>query len=335
MARVTVVTAAKNAAAFVADTIASIQAQTFQDWDYVVVDDASTDATAEIVELYAAGDARIKLERLDQSVGAYAAANTAMLHANSAYLARLDADDIAVPGRLQRQLDALAAAPHARGCTGAWRAIDEQGADIGTARPVRSHSNAVLKWTFCVRSNLVHSTMLVDTEWFQAFGGYGPERYAEDFRIWGALVREGRLAVVDDVLVRYRMHADQITAAPGVRDQPERQRVRLDHLQRCAPGDWTLEDARDLRYVGRPAPFHLRRGLELLARWDAAWRADATLDAGDRKELAALSGRAYLAQLRQARSGRPREVATEAVRHWPRAVRALRDVGADRTARWE
>ena len=335
MARVTIVTAARNAAAFVAETIESIQAQTFADWDYVVVDDASTDATAQIVEGFAARDPRIRLERLDESVGAYAAANTAMLRVGSAYLARLDADDVAAPTRLQRQLDALAAHPEARGCTGAWRAINETGAEIGGVRPVRSHRNAVLKWTFCVRSNLVHSTMLVDTEWFQAFGGYGPERYAEDFRIWAALVREGKLAVLDELLVRYRMHADQITAEPGVRDQPERQRVRLDHLQRCAPGDWTLEDARDLRYVGRPAPFHLRRGLELLARWEAAWRTDATLDAGDRKELAALTGRAYFAQLRHARAGRPRQVATEAARHWPRAVRALRGVGAYRAARWE
>lgn len=334
MARILVVTAAKDADAFLSDAIDSIRAQTFTDWEYVVVDDGSTDATASVVEKYAALDGRIRLEQLASSVGPYAAANTVMLGADCQYLARLDADDVSMPDRFQRELDALARAPWARACTGAWQGFDET-KTVGAVRPVRSHRNAVLKWTFCLRSNLVHSTLMIDTECFQQLGGYGPERVAEDFRLWARLVSDGQLAVVDDLLVRYRQHAKQITAAEGMRDQPERLRIRLDHLQRCSDSGWTLDDARDVRYVGRDAPYPVARGLALLTKWETAWRSDPTLDPEDRRELDALTGRAYIAHLRFARRTRPREVASEAIRHWPRAVRSLARVAASRTTRWQ
>ena len=99
---VTVLTAVRNGAAHLAETIASVQAQTFGDWEYVIVDDGSTDDTVAIIERHAADDPRIRLVRRADSGGPFAAANTGLAEARGDYVARIDADDIALPRRLER-----------------------------------------------------------------------------------------------------------------------------------------------------------------------------------------------------------------------------------------
>lgn len=106
---VTVVIPAFNAAAYVGEAIASIQAQTLEDWQLIVVDDGSTDQTTAAATQAAAGDPRIRIIRFEQNQGISTASNAGFDAARGEFIARLDADDLAVPQRLASQVAAFRA----------------------------------------------------------------------------------------------------------------------------------------------------------------------------------------------------------------------------------
>lgn len=109
MPKVSVLVAAYNAAATLGAALASVQQQSLEDWECLVVDDGSTDCTAEIVEQVAATDARVQLFRLARG-GAVGARNHGIQKCAGEFLAILDADDHMMPSRLARQVEALEAA---------------------------------------------------------------------------------------------------------------------------------------------------------------------------------------------------------------------------------
>ncbi|HUR77929.1 MAG TPA: glycosyltransferase family A protein [Acidimicrobiales bacterium] len=333
MALITVITAVKNAADLLPDTIASIQRQTMTDWRYVVVDDGSEDDTASVVERFAAADARIELIRLTESVGPYAAANAAARAVASKYIARIDGDDVAPPERFEIQLATLAASPGARACSGAARFLTPTGLEPRIRR-VPSQHNGVIKWMLWFRNPLVHSTLMIETACFEELGGYGPERVGEDFRTWAALVRTNTLAISDALLVHYRRWPGQITAATDARDQPARARIWVDHMHHCAPGYWTLEDARDMRNIGEAALFPPDRALDLLRRFETAWRADPALTHEQRRELARHTAKRRLRHLRHALADSPTQVTFASARSAAAVVRSFATVITNRGPAW-
>ena len=102
---VSIITPAYNAAAYIAETIESVLAQTYTNWEMLIVNDCSKDNTPEIVESYAAKDKRIKLINLKQNSGAGVARNTAIQNAKGRYIAFLDSDDLWKKDKLQKQIE--------------------------------------------------------------------------------------------------------------------------------------------------------------------------------------------------------------------------------------
>jgi glycosyltransferase involved in cell wall biosynthesis len=109
---VTVVTPAHNSASFIAETLASARAQTFADFELIVVDDASTDDTADVVRTEAAGDERVVVVTVPHG-GTAAARNAALALARGEFIALLDSDDVWMPDHLERQLALFRAFPQA------------------------------------------------------------------------------------------------------------------------------------------------------------------------------------------------------------------------------
>ena len=101
---VSIITPAYNAAAYIAETIESVIAQTYTNWEMLIVNDCSKDNTAEIIQNYAAKDKRIKLINLKQNSGAAVARNTAIQNAKGRYIAFLDSDDLWKKEKLQKQI---------------------------------------------------------------------------------------------------------------------------------------------------------------------------------------------------------------------------------------
>src|SRR4051812_1768744 len=101
--RITVVMPVHNAGRFLDAAIRSIVTQTFSDFEFVIVDDGSTDESVESLQVWARQDHRIRLVVNDRCLGHAAASNLSVSHARAAYVARMDADDISHPERLARE----------------------------------------------------------------------------------------------------------------------------------------------------------------------------------------------------------------------------------------
>jgi glycosyltransferase involved in cell wall biosynthesis len=107
MELVSIITPSFNSEKFIAETIQSVQNQTYQNWEMIIVDDCSTDKTVSIVEYIANNDSRIKVYKLDINSGTGIARNTALDKASGRYIAFLDADDLWKPKKLEIQINFL------------------------------------------------------------------------------------------------------------------------------------------------------------------------------------------------------------------------------------
>ena len=121
---VSIITPTYNCAKFIARTLDSVQAQTYQNWEMIIIDDRSQDNTKEIVEGYMKDDPRIQYHLLDVNSGAAVARTTAMSLAKGSYMAFLDSDDIWMPDKLERQIRWMNDNGYAFSCT-AYEQIDE------------------------------------------------------------------------------------------------------------------------------------------------------------------------------------------------------------------
>lgn len=214
---VSVVVGAYNAAPWIRDTLDSALAQTLDDTEVIVVDDGSTDATPQILEAY--GDA-IRLVR-QANQGPAAARNRGVAEARGTYVAFLDHDDLWLPDKLARQLDALRQAPAA-----AWCYTDAAWFDSDTGQTMHLASQFappregdVLLPLFggnflTFASTLVRRDVLEDAGGFDTSPGV---RNLDDWDLWLRVAERHPLVYVDAPLVRYRVHATQATQTMDLR----------------------------------------------------------------------------------------------------------------------
>lgn len=203
-ARVSVTMPVHNGERFVGQAIESILRQTYRELELVVVDDGSTDATPEILAGYAASDDRIVVHT-QENAGYVAALNTAAAIGHGELLARLDADDVAEPSRLRRQVDFLDAHPDVAVVGGSLLVIDARGRPfyLATYPPDASDVRAALS----DRTPLAHPTVLMRRSVFDAVGGYRTGfPHAEDYDLWLRISSAHELVNLPDIFARYRVH---------------------------------------------------------------------------------------------------------------------------------
>lgn len=204
--------------AFVGEAIESCLRQSFPDFELVVVDDGSTDATPDIVSRYAERDRRIVVHR-QENRGYVAALGVAAALAKGELLARLDADDLAEPGRLARQVAFLDEHPEVAVVGGALLVVDRRGRPFYLAAyPLEP---AEVSAAMSQRTPVGHPTATIRRHVFDAVGGYRADfPYAEDYDLWLRVAREHRIANLPDILGRYRVHG----ANASYRKLPEQAR---------------------------------------------------------------------------------------------------------------
>jgi Glycosyl transferase family 2 len=209
--KVTVLMAVHDGEPYVGEAIGSVLDQTFADFELLVVDDASTDATVEVIERF--GDPRLRLLRNERNLGQVPSLNRGLREARGTYVARLDADDACRPTRLARQVDVLDSHPRV-GLVGTWlEAIDERGRRVGELRKSLDDYVDFLYHTLIMRVYVSHPSAMYRREAVLALGGYdeqtGP---AEDKDLWRKLALERYEArIVAEPLVRYRLHDRQLS----------------------------------------------------------------------------------------------------------------------------
>lgn len=209
MALVSIITPAWNAGAFVAETIASAQAQTVSDWEIFVVDDCSTDDTVQVVETVAGKDPRVHLVRQPENGGPALARQAGLDRATGRYVAFLDSDDLWLPQKLERQLYFMRQRPMALSYT-AFRRIDESGATVGVLKSVPDS----LTYAQLLRDTAIATfTAIVDRE------VSGPIAMAnepyDDFCLWLSILKRGHVAYgLNEDLGRYRVRGGSVSSKP-------------------------------------------------------------------------------------------------------------------------
>jgi hypothetical protein len=198
-----------NAERHVADAVRSILAQTFCDFEFLIVDDGSSDRSAEIVSAFAASDPRIRMLR-QANRGLIASLNRLLGEARAPLVARMDADDISLPTRLERQVAFLHGHPD-HGVVGTnTHELDEQGTvfECVTLHPLDHHG---IVEAMERRSPICHPSVMMRREAILDVGGYRlPYRHCEDYDLWLRLLDRTRLANLPDRLLLYRRSAGQI-----------------------------------------------------------------------------------------------------------------------------
>lgn len=210
--RVSVVIPARNAGDTIADTVASLQAQTEPCWEAIVVSNGSTDDTVEIARGIAAREARVRVI-VAPVAGVSAARNLGVAEAAGEYLLFLDADDLLAERALERLLEALAAGPEVEAVHCGWARLTPNGSlDRG---PVATETGDLFG-LFARYCAFPTHACLVPRALVTAVGGFDPTLVTcEDWDLWQRVARTGvRFAAVEDVLSLYRMRPNSASFQP-------------------------------------------------------------------------------------------------------------------------
>jgi hypothetical protein len=212
--RVTVLMAVHDCVEFVDEAIGSILAQTFQDFEFLIVDDASIDGTRDRIAAYA--DRRIRTLRNDRRLGLTRSLNRGLSVSRGALIARQDGDDRSYPTRLATQVECFDRDPNLIVLGTQARRIDGRGAPV-TRSPWSSKmlSSCAIRWHLLFDNPLVHTSVMFRREpvW-DRLGGYDEAfTTSQDFELWSRLAAAGlRMRNLPATLVDFRIHGGALSS---------------------------------------------------------------------------------------------------------------------------
>lgn len=209
--RVSVLMSVYNDSEFLRLAIESILQQTYQNFEFLIIDDGSTDDSRGIIRSYQ--DSRIRLIVNDQNMGLTQSLNKGLNLSKGSLIARMDSDDIAYPQRFARQVAFLEAHPDVAVVGTQVRTIDENGRPIHSGGWKKSTSWGAIRWQLIFDNPLVHTTVMFRRSviWNE-FGGYAEEfPSSQDFELWSRVAGRHRLANLPDGLMDFRVHSGSVS----------------------------------------------------------------------------------------------------------------------------
>lgn len=246
MVDVTVLLPVYNGEAYLRETLDSILSQTYTNFEFLIVDDGSTDSSGDIISSF--NDSRIKVLRNPERLKLSGALNRGIKEAKGNYIARMDGDDIAYPRRLERQVEFLNNNPEIGVC---GTAIEIFGSvpgrvDIYPASHSEIQSYSLFDCPFC------HPTVMLRKNLFDKFDLYydGSFYPTEDFELWTRAVKCFPTANLREVLLRYRVHEKSMTGADW--DEMDKQAARaIEPLLNQLGADCSDDELQFHRNIGR------------------------------------------------------------------------------------
>ena len=227
--RVSFLMAVFDGEAYLDGAVQSVLNQTFQDFEFIVINDGSTDGTAQIIEHYRRLDGRIRVYE-QPNRGLVVALNRGMALARGEYIARMDADDISIPERVAVQVAFLDAHPEV-GICGTW--IETFGGEGVVVRRYPSDDATIRSWLL-FESVLAHPSIVMRRELLVKTGlsYHTGAVHAEDYDLWVRAARHMALANIPKVLLRYRLHPQQVVQKHEDEKLASAMLVRLVQLKR-------------------------------------------------------------------------------------------------------
>lgn len=205
---VSIITPTYNCGKFIAETIESVQAQTYTNWEMIIVDDCSKDDTKTVVTSYMKKDDRIKYHCLETNSGAAVARTTAMELAQGEYMAFCDSDDLWLPEKLERQLAFMQETGHAFTCT-AYEQINEESESLERIIKVVEKTDYNRLLLDCPVGN---STVMYNVGVMGKFRVPNIRKRNDDALWLQMLKNEKYIWGMPDVLMRYRIRSNSISS---------------------------------------------------------------------------------------------------------------------------
>jgi glycosyltransferase involved in cell wall biosynthesis len=208
---VSVVMPVYNGELYLAEAIQSILAQSYRNFEFLIVDDGSTDGSPQIINKYKNLDSRVKLIRHVRNQGLVSALNTGFQAAQGKYLARMDQDDISLPERFSLQVEHLEAFPEVGllGCR--VHHIDATGRLLYV--PPLYLDDLSIQWHILFQNTFYHPTVMLRKSVLDQLNlRYDPaHENAEDFGLWSRLLEHTQGENLPEVLLHYRFHSESMT----------------------------------------------------------------------------------------------------------------------------
>lgn len=294
---VSVIMAVHNGGVFLPAAVESILEQSLRELEFVIVDDASTDGSLDKLKHYAKLDPRVVLVSNTEKQGLTKSLNIGAARSRGSFLARMDADDVAIACRLEQQLKWMISESECAVVGGQVMRIDEDGWPIGRWKVPLTHEEIDALHLAGYGGGIVHPAAMIRRQAFFKVGGYDNTfEAAQDFDLWLRLAEVGRLANLSGTVLNYRVHVSSISIGRravqleclrracwsahlrrGLTTQAKRLKQRADlmsphqlqrQLVRLALKSGCFSTARKhARSCLRNAPFHPSAWLHLLASW--------------------------------------------------------------------
>jgi hypothetical protein len=213
-AKVTVLMSVYNGARYLESAVRSILDQTFRDFEFLIINDGSRDESPQILERIR--DPRIRLIHTENR-GLAAALERGMQEARAPYVARMDADDLALPDRLETQVAYLVRHPNVGVVDADYVHIDSQDVPIHTRQDRTLDYSVMISWKLLWQNPICHPLVMMRRELVQTTGfNYEPGCAVEDYDLWTRLLFHTRFGHIPRVLLRYRRNPVGMT---GTRDR--------------------------------------------------------------------------------------------------------------------
>lgn len=218
--RISVLMPVYNAESYLAAAVESILAQTWQDFEFLIMDDGSSDRTPQILQAYAQNDPRIHVYQ-SQNQGVSAARNSLLQKARGEYVAVMDADDIALPHRLAAQIHYLDHHPEIVCVGGSHDLIDEQGRFLTTLK-LPETDEQIQALALAGHGSICHPCACMRRSPVLQVGGYDERlKSAHDLDLWLKLGEVGQLTNLPEVVLQYRIHTQSVSGQNFISQRQE------------------------------------------------------------------------------------------------------------------
>jgi glycosyltransferase involved in cell wall biosynthesis len=245
MAKVSVLMSVHNGEAYLREAVDSVLAQTFDDFEFIIVDDASTDGTARILDRY--DDPRIVRLSNESNLGLTRSLNRGLERAECVYVARHDDDDISFPERLARQVSILDNDPGAVLVAGNTEIIDADGNTLARSR--RDCDPDLVGWYLMFHNHIAgHGQVMFRADVARRLGGYREDMTcSQDHEFWLRMIEAGRIVIANEVFLKSRVHDAGVSRMRA--DEQERLSLTTSQeaIRRHGGPDLNMDKVRRLR----------------------------------------------------------------------------------------
>lgn len=234
--KISVVMAVYNGEPYIKETVLSILNQSFGDFEFIIVDDSSTDDTATIVASFK--DPRIVLINNEMNMGSSRAGNVGIDKARAKYIARIDADDLSDPERFQKQYAYLETHTDIAILGSSFNIIGED-----TIKKLAKEPEEIAIKLFLGQNCIAHSSVMMRKEVFDKYGfHYNPDNpVSQDYELWVDVSNQLKIANLPDILMKYRVHDNQISNKRFNEQQEHAIRIVTNQLKNFMPDVKTNE----------------------------------------------------------------------------------------------